>query len=214
MKPESLEPGSAIFHAGDPATFMFIIMNGVIEIMTTMDGRTDFVIERLSRGSAINPVGFLIEDEIDVSGRVVSNTNVYLIKNADFFKIIQRDMDTLNRVQQTIVQSLANNDNPVSLDYTYGDTNLRHPRGHYINPVNKIRFFNSLLKLKNTIMYFITKNRETRKVPKLKDILGAAIKKKQEEQANKRNRKKAFTLDDLNSKDTYLTPEQYINIQE
>mmetsp|Transcript_69008 Transcript_69008/g.95574 ORF Transcript_69008/g.95574 Transcript_69008/m.95574 type:complete len:97 (-) Transcript_69008:90-380(-) len=63
-------------------------------------------------------------------------------------------------------------------------------------------------------MYFITKNRETRKVPKLKDILGAAIKKKQEEQANKRNRKKAFTLDDLNSKDTYLTPEQYINIQE
>lgn len=61
-------------------------------------------------------------------------------------------------------------------------------------------------------MYFITKNRETRKVPKLKDILGAAIKKQQEEQTNKRNRKKAFTLDDLNAKDTYLTPEQYVSI--
>lgn len=88
MKPESLEPGSTIFHSNDPATFMFIVMNGVIEIMTTMDGKTDFVIERLSRGSAINPIGFLIEDSIDVSGRVVSNTSVYLIRNADFFKIV------------------------------------------------------------------------------------------------------------------------------
>ena len=41
-------------------------------------------------------------------------------------------------------------------------------------------------KLKNVIMQMIIKNRETRKVPKLKDILTGAINRQQKEQAAKR----------------------------
>ena len=41
-------------------------------------------------------------------------------------------------------------------------------------------------KLKNVIMQMIIKNRETRKVPKLKDILQGAISRQQKEQAAKR----------------------------
>ena len=48
-------------------------------------------------------------------------------------------------------------------------------------------------KLKNVIMQILVKNRETRKVPKLKEILNEAIARYNKEQALKRKEKEKTT---------------------
>ena len=42
-----------------------------------MDGASEFIIERLSQGSVINPTAFLIEDEIDSTMRAAASVVIY-----------------------------------------------------------------------------------------------------------------------------------------
>ena len=64
-------------------------------------------------------------------------------------------------------------------------------------------------------MYHIVKNRENRRIPKLKDILVMVIDKKKKEMAatHRQNHNKDW-FSSINPTDTYLTPEQFSLIKE
>jgi len=69
MKSESLEKGSTIFNIEDISTVLIVVFTGLVEIISLMDNGTEFPIERLGRGSVINPHSFLIEDKLDAIAR-------------------------------------------------------------------------------------------------------------------------------------------------
>ena len=71
-----------------------------------------------------------------------------------------------------------------------------------------------LLALKNAIFHFILKEREERKVPKLKDILNKAIEQQKRSKQAMRNKIASLSLDNLEATDTYLTEELYLQVQE
>ena len=52
-----------------------------------------------------------------------------------------------------------------------------------------------ILKLKNAVMYYLIKNRETRKVPKLKDIIEQAINKQKMQNEERRKKRENLTLE-------------------
>ena len=62
LKQENFERGALIFKNDEVAKVMFIIQNGIVEILTQMDKGVDFVIERLFRGAVINHRSFLLND--------------------------------------------------------------------------------------------------------------------------------------------------------
>lgn len=71
-----------------------------------------------------------------------------------------------------------------------------------------------LLALKNAIFHFILKEREERKVPKLRDILNKAIEQQKREKKALRNKIAGMTLMNLDASDTFLTEEQFLSVQE
>lgn len=63
---------------------MYVIFAGMIEIVTIMDNGTEFIIERLTSGSVINPTAFLVEDEIDTIIRAGSSTTIFSLNVKTF----------------------------------------------------------------------------------------------------------------------------------
>jgi CRP-like cAMP-binding protein len=55
MKPEWLESGTKLFADGDLSKCLFVIHFGCVEIQTNVDNSLNFCIEKLQRGSVINP---------------------------------------------------------------------------------------------------------------------------------------------------------------
>ena len=76
--------------------------------------------------------------------------------------------------------------NDKTLDYIHIKESMKMANGTYIYGEEATRASKLVQKLKNVVMQVITKNREQRKVPKLKDILNDAIKRKQKEDIVKR----------------------------
>lgn len=75
-----------IFKENEVSNAMFLIKNGVIEIITNIDGH-DLVIERLYRGSIINYRSFLLEDISDVTGRCATAVTLFYLTNDTLQKI-------------------------------------------------------------------------------------------------------------------------------
>jgi len=63
------EKDSHLFNVGDVCKYMFVISEGMVEIVTQMDDGVELVIERLMPGSSINGQAFLVQDELDVIAR-------------------------------------------------------------------------------------------------------------------------------------------------
>ena len=75
-----------------------------------------------------------------------------------------------------------------TLDFIQNKREIKMPNGKKTLEGNEAVHASELcLRLKNVIMQMIIKNRETRKVPKLKDILKEAIDRRNKEQAAKRH---------------------------
>ena len=56
-------------------------------------------------------------------------------------------------------------------------------------------------------MYYIVRNREQRKVPKLKDIIQSSIEKNKKANEDRRRKKENFSLD-IKSNNEFMDPEQ------
>ena len=196
-----------IFKTDEVAKVMFILQNGIVEILTQMDKGVDFVIERLFRGAVINHRSFLLNDQIDVSARCVTPVSLFYLDVDDLQHVREKD-PMLNREIQRIEDEMINKENAIALDYI-SPTEVRDA----IEPAEEEAHRNHLtVVLKNAVMYDIVKNREKRKVPKLSDILLMAVEKKKKEKAAARKRKDDFNH--IGPSDTYLTAEQFDFIRE
>lgn len=58
----------------------------------------------------------------------------------------------------------------IALDYVQGKTSFFF-RGKMMKDQQALHVQRTIVKLKNAIMYYVLRNREQRKVPKLKDII-------------------------------------------
>jgi CRP-like cAMP-binding protein len=52
----TFEKGSHLFNVDDVCKYMFIITEGMVEIVTLMDNGVELIIERLMPGSSINVI--------------------------------------------------------------------------------------------------------------------------------------------------------------
>ena len=74
------------------------------------------------------------------------------------------------------------------MDFIQNKREIKMPNGNKkLEGSEAVHASELCLRLKNVIMQMIIKNRETRKVPKLKDILKEAIDRRNKEQAAKRH---------------------------
>lgn len=76
-----------------------------------------------------------------------------------------------------------------------------------------IRAQKAQLALKNAIMYYIVRMRESRKVPKLQDILENAIRQQQKQKSERRKRRQTLKIDDLAQEKSQLTEVQFESIR-
>ena len=186
---------------------MFILQNGIVEILTSMDKGVDFVIERLFRGAVINHRSFLLNDQIDVSARCVTPVSLFYLDVDDLQAVREKDPN-LDREIQRIEDEMINKENAIALDYIISSDGRELTRPEQM----ETRRNHLTVMLKNAVMYHIVKNREKRKVPKLSDILLMAVEKKKKEKAAARKRKDDFL--NFGPSDTYLTQEQFDFIKE
>jgi hypothetical protein len=93
-----------------------------------------------------------------------------MLSTDKFFAVLAKYPTFLEKVQALIIQTIGNRDNSIALDYIPGNTTFHH-NGRVMKDDEALHIQRIILKLKNAIMYYIVRNREQRKVPKLSDIL-------------------------------------------
>lgn len=154
--------------------------------MTTMDNGTPFVLEKLTRGAIIGSHMMLVADENKVTATCVTACQIFTIDRKRFTELVVRDPQLLNDLLERVKQQIALPAIDLTLDFVFVKDRIELHNGEVIEGEEAMRASKLSQKLKNIIMLVIIKNRETRKVPKLKDILNDAILRQQKEQAAKR----------------------------
>ena len=91
MKAEVLEKGALIFKPEDISECLFIIQDGLVELVTTMDNGLEFMVEMVGRGVALNSRTFLLEDKLNITARCHTNVTLFVIDKANFTKVIMHD---------------------------------------------------------------------------------------------------------------------------
>ena len=108
---------------------------------------------------------------------------------------------------------MGNREDAIALDYIPGKATF-HNKDKVYKGEEALHVQRLILKLKNAIMYYIVRNREERKVPKLSDILHQAIEKQKKEKEERRRQKQNMTLENLEPEASNLTSSQYEQIEE
>ena len=112
-----------------------------------------------------------------VSARFALNTTYYTLAAERFGDIASeypRLYDTYNTVMSEALAAKERSED--SLDYIIGKANyFDSPYAQKLNPEDIKRCRATMLNFKNAVMYYITRNRKDRKVPKLKDVLEQVI---------------------------------------
>ena len=81
FKFQNFDKDTVIFKAGEIASAVFILSNGILEVIAKIDGE-DIVIDRLSNGAIINYRAFLLGDTIDVSFKCCSSISLFYLENS------------------------------------------------------------------------------------------------------------------------------------
>jgi len=102
-----------------------------------------------------------------------------------FFEVLTKYPTYMDKIQALIIQTIGNRDNCIALDYIPGNTTFFH-KGECMKDDEALHIQRIILQLKNAIMYYIVRNREQRKVPKLSEILQQAIEKQKKEKEERR----------------------------
>ena len=78
MYGNNYEKDEQVFGLNTLSDTMYIVFSGVVSIETEFDSvKAPFVIERLGRGSVLNAHAFLVEDNLDTIGKVISPATLY-----------------------------------------------------------------------------------------------------------------------------------------
>lgn len=158
---------------------MYVIQSGLVEIVHKLDKGQEFVIERLYRHSVINHNSFILDDGIDTDAKCKTIVTAYYMDIETVKRLRKRFIEldkALTRVEQVLIYE--NNEEP-ALDYIIRDP--YHHTQFYVNKndkkvkihdykeeenVRKLTF-----KLKNAIMVYWLKVKDTRKKKTFDEII-------------------------------------------
>ena len=149
-----------------------------------MDNGTEFIIETVGRGVALNFRTFITEDELHLTARCYTPVTMFVINKESFTKVVARDPNLIKNIQEYI-DNIVEDEKTFELDVTSVKPFVKTYDRTAVGGVwkgNKAERAQKISNLfKNTVMKFLLKNREERKVPKLSDILKISIEKQKEQ---------------------------------
>ena len=121
MEAKLVEKGDHLWKEGDEIDELFIIFDGEVELYTTLDDGTDFVIERLTKGSILNANTFLVLQKKASSVRTSCNTTYYRML-ADTFKDVASEYSILRNIYNNLYETTEVNSLKMfrNLDYFPG----------------------------------------------------------------------------------------------
>ena len=193
---EIKEKGSMLFNMDeDPdeqiVDEMIIVFDGSIELFLHMDAGTEFSLEILPTGSIINAHNFLSQRKHSINARMNTNTTFYYLKYAkivEVAKMYPRFAKDLLREKGKSEALKSRDQNPV--DYILGSKLYTDPNFKQHSPEVSDRMLEILFALKNSVVYYLLKNRKDRKVKNLKKILEEFISKKNKQKEMQRIKKR------------------------
>ena len=145
-----------------------------------MDNGTEFVVETIGRGVAINSRTFLTEDTLHLTARCYTPVSAFVINKESFAKVVQKDTNLINKIQDMIL-NIVEDEKTYDFDITCVNNEVRtyDPKalGGVWRGKKALRAQETSVLFKNTVMKFLLKTRELRKVPKLADILKQSVEK-------------------------------------
>lgn len=156
-----------------------IVFDGSIELYLVMDAGTEFVLENLPTGSILNPHNMLVQRKHQVNARCAMNTNFYFLR---YHKLVEIAKQYPKFAQELLKEKgkaeafKSRDQNPV--DFIRGNNVYTDVRDIPLDESTSERVFSSMFALKNSVVYYLLKNRKDRKVKNLKKILEEFIRKK------------------------------------
>ena len=146
-----------------------------------MDNGTPIILEKLSRGAVLGANSFLVADENRVNAVCATQTQIFTIDRDRFTQIVQKDNELFKKLLNIVKKMLESPASDLTLDFIQVKHTIELPTGEIISGQQAIKACELSQKLKNVIMQLIFKEREIKKVPKLKDILNDAIARQKRE---------------------------------
>lgn len=180
MKIDFLESGAVYYNVGNEQKCLSIINEGQINLSTVMDNGIPLVLEKLRRGAILGAYNMLIEEEVKVQAVCTEPTVLFTIDRERFTEIVMKDKDLITVLIKEVDEMIESSQSRV-LDFIEVKYVIDLPSGETLTGEEAIRASKMSQLLKSTIMTVLVKNRETRKVPKLKDMLLKAITREQKE---------------------------------
>ena len=138
-----------------------------------LENGDEVVLETLGRGAVIHPVTFLTNQKILIFGRCITQCSCFVISQSRFLKCVSRD-NLLAAEVARLLELATLDEKMVPFDFIYKVTHNVHPRKKLSYDENQHAIKISRV-LKSTVIEMIHRNKESRKIPKLKDILHASI---------------------------------------
>lgn len=176
------------------------------EIYTQIDNTT-MVIDYISSGSSIHAEMVLFGTPINVNVVCNNKISVYELHQKQFFSTIQEYFEFNDFLLGKLSKRQEGADNLLALDYCKNKPEITI--GKRVETGEKaVRLQRSVIKLKNVIMYYVLRNREERKVPKLKDIIEQAKTLAAAQNEAMRRRRENMNLDNLKSDSQYMDENQ------
>jgi CRP-like cAMP-binding protein len=170
---------------------LIIVFNGAIELYLVMDAGTEFQLEVLSTGSILNPHNMLSFRKHSSNSRFTMNTTFYYLKYTQLVEVAKKFPSFYRELVKQFgkAASLKSRDqNPV--DFIRGTINYTDTRDNNYSAIQSEKIFSIMFAFKNSVVYYLLKNRKDRKVKNLKKILEEFITKKNKQKEMQRIKKR------------------------
>ena len=172
--PEIKEKGSMLYSMEeDPDEQIndeiIIVFDGSIELFLTMDTGTDFSLENLPTGSILNAHNCLAKRKHSINSRFTINTTFYYLKYHKIVEVAQKFPKFLHELQRQKgrAEVLAHREQD-PLDFIRGIQVFEDARDKKYDEETSKKMLRIMLALKNSVVYYLLRNRKDRKVKNLR----------------------------------------------
>ena len=86
---QKLDTDTTVFHEGDPADSIFVVVNGRVKIVTTSSDGKEFILSVLGAGQVFGEMGLLDEAPRSASVSTITDVELLVIKHDDFDHLLK-----------------------------------------------------------------------------------------------------------------------------
>jgi CRP/FNR family cyclic AMP-dependent transcriptional regulator len=86
---QKLDTDTTVFHEGDPADSIFVVVNGRVKIVTTSTDGKEFILSVLGAGQIFGEMGLLEEAPRSASVSTITDVELLVIKHDDFDHLLK-----------------------------------------------------------------------------------------------------------------------------